>query len=256
MSWADQWTFVLGPVALRRLRFSLCVDVLHCGNIPRVSSCAILRDHVRVLDLVWLQLTFEARRLNIFAEVSAETIHTWSAMFSFRQDAEWGSTFFPDELESVRLSSSEFGVCCPFVGLGVHCCLSLVPFLHFTIWSELLCVKAFYMESTSSTVDGEGIPEDLLLVPYQVSSGILPRLHRTFLKFSLSNSTLSGSFISMVLLWPSLTLKQAKIMETIYLLVNIRSFFCSCNSSETWCFLLSSGFMTFTRACAIFKSKV
>ena len=66
MPWADHWTVFVG-VPLSRCPQAWISSLL--GNLQRVSSCFVLRDRVRILDLV-------SRWLVIFAEVGEETLRT------------------------------------------------------------------------------------------------------------------------------------------------------------------------------------
>ena len=58
------------------LRVSRSMDFIHFGNLQGVSSCIVVRDHVGVLDLVRLWLTFGTRRLVAFAEADERTVRT------------------------------------------------------------------------------------------------------------------------------------------------------------------------------------
>ena len=69
------------------------MDFIHLGNLQGVSSCFVVRDHVGVLDLVRLWLTFGTRRLVAFAEVGERTVRT-CAVSSLEKDAQRRLTFF------------------------------------------------------------------------------------------------------------------------------------------------------------------
>ena len=122
------------------------MDVLHGGNLQRVSFCLIARDHVLVLALAdFLELGDRSAllrrtkgqfaddlRCSLFHErrrkedVSSRK-SSLADIYLSRGCKHGGRPSFPDGLVLVGQLTSGFGVACRFVGVGVRCRLTPYP---------------------------------------------------------------------------------------------------------------------------------